>query len=287
MLAKSPACVLILENTWSYEGKKKDFGGFASLEEFGECLEKGTAKLAQRVSQRLGRDILVSPIGQAFDLCRHQYPEIKIFGKDLKHQSPAGTYLKSCVNYALIFQAPLPGTADPCGLDPETARKLQEIANETVRPCRYGTKAFRRTRGVRPFGASALRPGSVARWENRDRPEILRFFETQVYGKMPGQAARVRYETVSGPVPALGGKALRKEVAIWLEGPGGRKMATPLLVLMYLPAAAKGPVPVFLGMNFKGNQQIGGDPGVTPSPTSPLLKDASGALPRRKTNPSL
>ena len=98
---------------------------------------------------------------------------------------------------------------------------------------------------VKKYGAEPLRFSTVEEWESVHRPVIYNFFQKEVYGYMPTRQAPMSYkELCSGP--ALGGKAIRKQVSIRLEG-----MATPILVLMYMPANADGPVPAFLGMNFK------------------------------------
>jgi hypothetical protein len=97
-------------------------------------------------------------------------------------------------------------------------------------------------------------------WRRRRRPEILRLFEKYVYGKAPGRPEAMKFHVRSVAEDALGGKATRKEVAVLFAGdPDGPKMD----ILMYLPNAAKKPVPVFLGLNFAGNHAIHKDPGIT------------------------
>lgn len=116
---------------------------------------------------------------------------------------------------------------------------------------------------VKKYGAEPLRFSSVEEWESVHRPVIYDFFQREVYGYMPTRQVPMSYkELCSGP--ALGGKAIRKQVSIRLEG-----MATPILVLMYMPANADGPVPAFLGMNFKGNHQIVDDPAIIISENAP------------------
>lgn len=115
----------------------------------------------------------------------------------------------------------------------------------------------------RIYGAGPLEISSLRQWERVHRPAIYNFFSTEVYGRMPEKQVPIRYELLSEG-EALGGKALRREVAMHIEG-----MATPVPILMYIPAAAEGPVPAFLGMNFKGNHQINPDPEISISPNAP------------------
>ncbi|MHC4908616.1 MAG: glucuronyl esterase domain-containing protein, partial [Planctomycetota bacterium] len=111
--------------------------------------------------------------------------------------------------------------------------------------------------------ALRLRSGEVvidaAGWRERRRPEILRLFETQMYGRAPGRPARMTFERTSNDDGALGGLATRREVRVRFDGtPAGPFMD----ILLYLPSDASGPVPLFLGLNFKGNHAIHADPGI-------------------------
>lgn len=95
----------------------------------------------------------------------------------------------------------------------------------------------------------------AATWQRKRRPEILQLFETQMFGRSPARHPKLTFELTSIEQAALGGKAVRKEVSIRIEGKA-------LRLLLYLPAGATGPVPVFLGLNFQGNQAIQADPGI-------------------------
>lgn len=111
--------------------------------------------------------------------------------------------------------------------------------------------------------ALRLRSGEVvidaAGWRERRRPEILRLFEAQMYGRAPGRPARMTFERTSNDDGALGGLATRREVRVRFDGtPAGPFMD----ILLYLPSDASGPVPLFLGLNFKGNHAIHADPGI-------------------------
>ena len=95
-----------------------------------------------------------------------------------------------------------------------------------------------------------------AEWEKKRRLEIVKLFETNMYGRLPDSARHVRasFQIVDEERHALGGKAIRKQVVATL--PEQR-----FTMLIYLPASSK-PVPVFLALNFTGNQTILSDPSI-------------------------
>jgi hypothetical protein len=97
-------------------------------------------------------------------------------------------------------------------------------------------------------------------WRTQRRPELLKLFETHVYGKSPGRPEKMSFDVKSVDREALGGAAIRKEVTIrFKEDPEGPSMD----LLLYLPSKAQGPTPVFLGLNFAGNHAIHPDPEIT------------------------
>ncbi|ASV74750.1 Glycoprotein gp2 [Thermogutta terrifontis] len=97
-------------------------------------------------------------------------------------------------------------------------------------------------------------------WFSKRRPELLRLFETHVYGKAPGRPEGMWFEVRDVDPNALGGKAIRKQVTIHFTPKG---QDGPMVdVLFYLPKDAPRPLPVFLGLNFRGNQAIHNDPGI-------------------------
>jgi hypothetical protein len=100
----------------------------------------------------------------------------------------------------------------------------------------------------------------AATWREQRRPEILRLFETQVYGRSPQPLPGMRFEVTSVDESALGGLAIRKEVSVY---PTGDQAGLSLDLLIYLPRQAPRPVPVFLGLNFNGNHSVHTDPGIT------------------------
>jgi hypothetical protein len=92
------------------------------------------------------------------------------------------------------------------------------------------------------------RPVKDARtWTRERRPELLRIYEEQVFGRTVAPKAKPLFEVVEAGGKALDGKAIRKQVTIWFAG---KKEGPKARVLIYLPAGAAKPVPVFTGLSF-------------------------------------
>jgi len=92
-------------------------------------------------------------------------------------------------------------------------------------------------------------------WTRERRPEILRLFQDNIYGRSPGRPKQMQFELVDIDKHALAGTAVRKQVAIHIAD---KKMG----LLLYLPAGAAKPVPVFVGLAFGPNQIVNSDPGI-------------------------
>ena len=121
----APECKAIVEYTWAYA--KNDFGGFGSLEAFDKYGKKGAKIMAKATG-----NAEVSPIAEAFATVRKERPDINLYHTDNHHQSLYGSYLKSCVNYLVIFKTPFgPAPAD-CLVEPEIAAYLRKVAEQTV-----------------------------------------------------------------------------------------------------------------------------------------------------------
>jgi hypothetical protein len=100
---------------------------------------------------------------------------------------------------------------------------------------------------------------SAATWQSKRRPEVLRLFESEMYGRVPKIDTKPSFEVISTDSEALSGKAIRKRVKVCLLGD---KSGSSMELLIYLPKDVKGPVPTFLGLNYIGNQCVSNDPGV-------------------------
>jgi CubicO group peptidase (beta-lactamase class C family) len=95
------------------------------------------------------------------------------------------------------------------------------------------------------------RVSTPAQWRETRRPELLRLFEENVYGKtLLGKPDNLKFVIRDTKKNARDGKATRLRVGVLFEGTEtGRQME----LLVYLPNHVKGKVPAFLGLNFDGN----------------------------------
>lgn len=87
----------------------------------------------------------------------------------------------------------------------------------------------------------------------------MNLFEEYVYGRFPETDLKIIFKTAKTDLNALCGKAVQKNiVACFIKEGDTVKME----ILIYIPADATKPVPLFVGMNFYGNQSILCEPGI-------------------------
>lgn len=96
-------------------------------------------------------------------------------------------------------------------------------------------------------------------WNDKRRPELVRMFEENQYGRSPGRPAAMSFEVFDKGTPAFDGKAVRRQVTVhFTEDKAGPKMD----MLLYVPAAAKKPSPLLLNLSFTANSNTVNDPGI-------------------------
>lgn len=100
-------------------------------------------------------------------------------------------------------------------------------------------------------------------WEQKKRPETLRIFEEQMFGRIPSDLKMTSFRVIeeSGITPYE--NAIRRQVEMLLEK-DGRELHVEMLI--YLPKN-EGKVPVFVGYNFYGNHTVTDDVEVRISPS--------------------
>jgi hypothetical protein len=96
-------------------------------------------------------------------------------------------------------------------------------------------------------------------WHEKRRPEIVRLFEENEYGRAPERPAQMSFDVFDKGSPSFDGKAIRRQVTIHFSSvKSGPKMD----LLMYVPASARKPVPLLLNLSFSANSSTVKDPGV-------------------------
>lgn len=94
-------------------------------------------------------------------------------------------------------------------------------------------------------------------WRDRRRPEILDMLRHYMYGHEPPPPVDLTFTVLSEDPEFLNGAATKKVVRGVYGPPGSR----PMVMNVYVPNAAEGPVPVIAALNRQGNDAIepGGD----------------------------
>lgn len=133
---------------------------------------------------------------------------------------------------------------------PQAPRSAPYIHAETdVRPY----TAFEPLQG--PNGVTFI---AKPEWQNR-RAGNLDLLQREMYGFTPSAVLHLRVIAKEKSTGVFGGKAIRWQLTLAQTGTPG---ALAIHLLVYLPAHASGPVPVFLGLNSGGNQSTTTDPAV-------------------------
>ena len=124
-LQYSPECQIVYERTWAcpYD----DYRGYGSYDKLDCLLKKGQDMLTAEVTKK---GILVSPVGLGFQVAREE--GINLLYTDNRHQSREGAYMKSCINYLLVYGDRFTASVSNCGINAATAEKIRDIAEKVV-----------------------------------------------------------------------------------------------------------------------------------------------------------
>jgi len=90
---------------------------------------------------------------------------------------------------------------------------------------------------------------TVRCWEKQRRQEILAMFSKEMFGTAPARPNSMAFEVKSVDRNAFDGLATKKVVKITIND------SSSFHVLIHIPNASKTPVPVFVGLNFNGNDE--------------------------------
>ncbi len=93
-------------------------------------------------------------------------------------------------------------------------------------------------------------------WTEKRRPEIVRLFEENEYGRSPARPSGMTFEVSEKDTPVFDGRAIRRQVMVHFAP--DKKMT----VLIYLPARPTKPVPFLMYLSFAANSTTVNDPGL-------------------------
>lgn len=112
---------------------------------------------------------------------------------------------------------------------------------------------------IPPYSVPVPSSSSASEFINIERKRLLSDFARYIYGEIPPRCEKTEFITVAEADDAFDGLAKRREIEIRCRSNG---VSRTLNLLLYLPKYQKGKVPVFFGMNFRGNHASCNDPGI-------------------------
>jgi len=103
--------------------------------------------------------------------------------------------------------------------------------------------------------ANGQKVTTAEQWIKERRPEILKLYQTEVYGRIPENAPKVTWEVTEPATEVREGAATMKRVVGKIgDKPDGPKMS----LTVYTPAKAAGPTPLMLSLTFSFGGARGG-----------------------------
>ncbi len=114
---------------------------------------------------------------------------------------------------------------------------------------------------VPAYALPVRRSATAAEFARKERPAILRDFTRLMYGEIPPRPDSMEVFVTEESPDAFGGLATRRELTVRC---GRGNIVRTMYLLLYLPNERlhKGNIPVFFGLNFKGNHAASPDPDV-------------------------
>lgn len=155
---------------------------------------------------------------------------------------------------AVLFGNGCRNCNDQCNA-PRTPERddIMQIVEQTNNPLLeeiYRRRALHNEKLLHTYPIPEIKANSVAEWE-KGKADLLKIFEEELYGKVPPAPEKMELQLLSEKDNALNGLAIRREYRLKFYNQG---RTFDFDMLLYVPKNAVKPVPVFVGMNFSGNQ---------------------------------
>ncbi|MEP6917416.1 MAG: acetylxylan esterase, partial [Acidobacteriota bacterium] len=163
-----------------------------------------------------------------------------------------------CLGLSVFGQQPAPaGQPAAPAPAPASATNLGSDANgNPLRKAKTGHVSNYDESKVPPYtlpdplvNANGTRVADARAWRTQRRPEILKLYENEVFGRIPANAPKVKWAVAETDPAARGGTVMTKKV-VGTIGPAAD--GPRINVTVHTPASARGPVPLILLVNFGG-----------------------------------
>ena len=105
--------------------------------------------------------------------------------------------------------------------------------------------------------ADGKRVADAQTWRTKRRPEILRAYQTEIYGRIPANTPKVTWGVVDTDPAAKGNTAIMRRAVGRI---GSAADAPRVTMMIYTPSNAAKPVPLILIINFGGGPPVEGKP---------------------------
>ena len=153
-------------------------------------------------------------------------------------------------------QPPAPPAATPPAPATQTTSLGSDVNGNPLRKARTGHVSNYDESKVVPYtlpDVLKMADGTPVRdaeaWRTKRRPEILKAYETQIYGRLPARLPKIDWQLVATDPGFRDGTAIRRQV-VGTAGTGPNGVRINLAI--YTPAKSTGRVPVILLANFGG-----------------------------------
>jgi (4-O-methyl)-D-glucuronate---lignin esterase len=153
-----------------------------------------------------------------------------------------------CATWAAAAQQP-PAQAPSTNLGSDANGNPRRLAVKTGHVSNYDETKVRPYTLPDPLVLSSGKPvRDATTWQRERRPEIIRMYETEIFGRVPASAPKVTWTVTETDPAARGGTVAIKRIAGTMAAVERPRIALTL----YTPPSAKGRVPIILLVNFGG-----------------------------------
>ena len=267
---KCPQAKIMFHQTWAYAKYCPNIN-YATYGNDQAQMYSRTVEAGRAVCERHGFEVI--PNGTAIQNVRGTIVGENVIRDGYHLNLGIGCYTAACTFYAAVFGRTVTGNAHRAPhMTDEQVRIAQNAADSAVaKPFDLSVIAYDRLTSNTheaflgeislPDPLLALDGSRITtseEWTGTRRPELLELFSTQMYGRMPEEVGHFEPVVLETKTDAFDSLATRKRVAIYLD----KNHRVWIDLMVYTPNSGA-PSPLFLGLNFGGNDSCTTETDVT------------------------